>query len=230
MTIPVTFKLEWDDGFGARGWKLDNNASDPEVIASTAFSGESIRTSVLIHDILDHFVSGFGPSGHRNEAMALMQLSLRTGSYIRPDITQMIEEDILQGNVIGESLENFLPEVLLRNLPTVSTSNKEKMQILITKLGRDTVLKSLISRFHEIGMLGIPRAIKNWETLGLNYSLRPAMGLCLQSLLENAEHYVSENNVSSARGDFVVENITCSLQLSPPYDFCMVLPVSTAAE
>ena len=230
MTVPVTFKREWDDGFGAKGWKLDISAHDPEIIASTAFSGESIPTSVLIHDILDHLISGFGPSGHRDEAMALMQLHLRTGSYIRPDIEQMIEEDILHGRVIGETLESFLPNDLFEHLPAASTSNKEKMTALITKLGRDQVLASLLSQFHEIGTLGIPSAKESWENLGLNYSIRTAIGLCLQSLLENADKYVSEHKVSSAQGDFVVGNTACALRLSAPHDFCMTLPVLTSAE
>lgn len=230
MTVPVTFKREWDDGFGARGWKLDISAHDPEIIASTAFPGESIPTSVLIHDILDHLISGFGPSGHRNEAMALMQLHLRTGSYIRPDIEQMIEEDILQGTVIGETLKSFLPNDLLENLPAVGMSNKEKMTTLITKLGWDQVLTSLLNRFHELGTLGIPDAKESWANLGLKYSARTATGLCLQSLLENADKYVSEHEVSSARGDFVVGNTACALRLSAPHDFHMTMPVLTSAE
>ena len=230
MNVPVTFKRAWDDGFGARGWKLDISAHDPEIIASTAFSGESIPTSVLIHDILDHLVSGFGPSGHRNEAMALMQLHLRTGSYIRPDIEQMIKEDILQGTVIGETLESFLPYDLLEHLPAVSASNKEKMTTLISKLGRDQVLASLLNRFHELGTLGIPGAKESWGNLGLDYSTRTATGLCLQSLLENADKYVSEHEVGSARGDFVVGNTACALRLATPHDFHMTLPVLIPAE
>ena len=230
MRVPVTFMREWDDGFGATGWKLDISAHDPEIIACTAFPGERIITSVLIHDILDHFVSGFGPSGHRNEGMALMQLHLRTGSYIRPDIEQMIKEDIFIGNVIGESLENFLPNDLLEHLPAFNTSNKEKMITLITKLGSDHVLTSLLNRFQEIGTIGIPDAKENWEKLCLNYSKRTAIGLCLQSLLENADKYVSAHELSNTHGDFVVGNTTCTLQLSAPYIFCMTLPVLTLAE
>lgn len=231
MNVPVTYKRAWNDGFGATGWKLDINAHDPEIIASTAFSGESIPTSVLIHDILDHLVSGFGPSGHRNEAMALMQLHLRTGSYIRPDIEQMIEEDILQGTVIGETLESFLPYDLLEYLPAVNTSNKEKMITLVTKLGRDRVLASLLNRFHELGTLGIPGAKESWESHGLDYSARTATGICLQSLLENADKYVSEHEVDSARGDFVVGNTVCALRLAPmPQGSHMTLPVFGPAE
>jgi hypothetical protein len=44
----------WRDGFGARGWKVAGAVNDPEVIASTAETGERIPTSVFVHDILDH--------------------------------------------------------------------------------------------------------------------------------------------------------------------------------
>lgn len=219
MIVPVTFKREWDDGFGAKGWKLDIHMDDPEIIASTAFPGESIPTSVLIHDILDHFAAGFGPSGHRNEAMALMQLHLRTGSYVRPDIEQMIEEDILQGTVIGETIESFLPNDLLEHLPAVNTPNKDKMMALVAKLGRDQVVESLLNRFHELGMQGTPRAEKNWGSLRLNYSARAVTGLRLQSLLEKADKYVSDHDIAMAHGYFVVGNTACRLQLSVPHDF-----------
>ncbi len=59
LVIPVTYKREWQDGFGARGWKLDCALDDPNVIAATAETGCQINTSVLVHDILDHYISGF---------------------------------------------------------------------------------------------------------------------------------------------------------------------------
>ena len=35
VQVPVTYKKVWDDGFGARGWKVDATIGDPEIIAST---------------------------------------------------------------------------------------------------------------------------------------------------------------------------------------------------
>jgi hypothetical protein len=99
VQVPVTYKKVWDDGFGARGWKVNATIGDPEIIASTRETGQRINTSVFIHDILDHFLSGFGVSGHRSEAMALIQLSRRTGSDPRPDYEQLVREDILNGRV-----------------------------------------------------------------------------------------------------------------------------------
>ena len=101
VQVPVTYKKVWDDGFGARGWKVDATIGDPAIIASTRETGLRINTSVFIHDILDHFLSGFGVSGHRSEAMALIQLSKRTGSDPGSDYEQLGREDILNGIVNG---------------------------------------------------------------------------------------------------------------------------------
>lgn len=226
MIVPVTYKSEWDDGFGARGWKLNSGVQDPEIIASTSFPGTNIPTSVLIHDVLDHLVSGFGLSGHRNEAMALMQLHLRTGSDIRPDIEQMIEEDVLHGRVIGEPLDAFLPSDLLEHLPTTSACGKQRMAILATKLGLNAVRTRLRDHFLELGTLGITRAKENWKNMGLDYSMRAAIGLCLQSLLENGDKYVCEQDLASARGDFIIANTACDLCLYSPRDMHITLPVS----
>ena len=97
VCIPVTYKKSWDDEFGARGWKVDATIGDPQIIASTRETGQQINTSVFVHDILDHFLSGFGISGHISEAMALIQLSKRTKSSPRADYEQMVKEDIING-------------------------------------------------------------------------------------------------------------------------------------
>lgn len=117
VLIHATYKKIWDDEFGARGMENKCNYWDPEIIASTRETGQKIKTSVFVHDILDHFLSGFGVSGHRSEAMALMQLSKRTGFDPRPDYKQMVNEDIMNGRVNGESLVTFLPEELRSLLP-----------------------------------------------------------------------------------------------------------------
>ena len=104
------------------------------------------------------------------------------------------------------------------------------MTTLITKLGRDQVLASLLNRFHELGALGIPGAKESWENLGLDYSTRTATGLCLQSLLEDVDKYVSAHEVSQAHADFVVGNTACTVRLARPHDFHMTLPVSISAK
>ena len=110
ITISVVYRSLWQDGFAARGWKLAVAINDPLVIASTPYTGSHIPTSVFVHDILDHYLCGLPLSGHRNEAIALTQLGSRTDTDIGMDFQQMIDEDILSGQVNGETLDSFLPD------------------------------------------------------------------------------------------------------------------------
>lgn len=190
IVITLTYKQIWDDGYGARGWKLDSTLDDPEIIASTPYHGEKIATSVLIHDMLDHYLSGFGPSGHRNEAMALTQLGSRTNTDIEPDFAQMVDEDILQGNIIGEPLETFLPTTLSTILPDSLSTNADKMGFLAQKFGQKPLRLMLVERFYELGKLGIPSAIAHYRGYGLNYACCKATGIALQTLLEQIDQIV----------------------------------------
>jgi len=108
VSIPVSYRASWSDGFGARGWKLNANLDDPQIIAATSDASGAIPTSVLVHDMLDHLLCGFVPSGHRAEAMALEQLARRTGSDPTPDYRQMVREDLFAGQVVGEPMVRFI--------------------------------------------------------------------------------------------------------------------------
>lgn len=75
-------------------------------------------------------------SGHRIEAMALIQLSNRTGSSPEPDYKQFIEEDILNGRLNGESMQSFLPSSLIELLlENTNMTDKEIISFLKNKLG-----------------------------------------------------------------------------------------------
>jgi len=209
IVITLTYKQIWDDGYGARGWKLDSTLDDPEIIASTPYHGEKIATSVLIHDMLDHYLSGFGPSGHRNEAMALTQLGSRTDTDIGPDFAQMVDEDVLHGNIIGESLETFLPTTLITILPDSLLTNADKMEFLAQQIGQKSLRMILVERFYELGKLGIPIAIAHYRGHGLNYACRKATGIALQTLLEQIDQIVVERELLKSHAHFYVENTQC---------------------
>ena len=209
IVITLTYKQIWDDGYGARGWKLDSTLDDPEIIASTSYHGEKIATSVLIHDMLDHYLSGFGPSGHRNEAMALTQLGSRTDTDIGPDFAQMVDEDILQGNIIGEPLETFLPSTLSTILPDSLSTNADKMGFLAQKFGQKPLRLMLVERFYELGKLGIPSAIAHFRGHGLNYACRKATGIALQTLLEQIDQIVVERESLKSHAHFYIGNAQC---------------------
>lgn len=213
LIVPVTYCREWQDGFGARGWKLDVGIGDAHVVASTAYSGENIPTSVLIHDIVDHHLCGFRLSGHRDEAMALVQMRGRTGTDITPDYAQMVDEDILQGLVSGEPLESFLPEDLLGRLPAEGTA-RTRMQVLCRRIGTQALRQRLIEHFFALGETGCGRARAAWETMGLDYDRRGELALALQDLLVQADAWMLQQDTRNAHGHFVMTESECSLRMN----------------
>ncbi|HEC83675.1 MAG: hypothetical protein DRR08_00815 [Candidatus Parabeggiatoa sp. nov. 2] len=210
--IAATYQKTWNDGFGARGWKLDVSIGDPAIIASTRETGAKIPTSVLIHDMLDHLLSGFGISGHRSEAMALTQLSLRTGADIRPDYEQMVDEDIILGQVNGETLAEFLPPNLLNRLPETPQTDKQIITRLTEQLGINPLKECLVKRFYDLGEQGKTHALSSWKKTGLPEK-RTEMGLALQKVLYSGDNAVEEKTCESAKGIFSIANTVCRLEI-----------------
>lgn len=205
--LPVTYKKSWDDGFGARGWKLDATIEDPEIIASTRETGQQINTSVFVHDILDHFLSGFGVSGHRSEAMALIQLSKRTSSDPGPDYEQMVKEDILNGRVNGEQLITFLPKQLQTLLPSnIEMTNSETISFLKQKIGESKLCDLLVEHFFVLGKAGEEHAIASWIAIGLDSEKQTAIGIALQNLLEVIDSRVEEMVIEELKGFIKIDN------------------------
>jgi len=213
LIIPVTYRDEWQDGLGARGWKMDCAIGDPVLIAATGFCGEKVPTSVLIHDMLDHYVSGFGLSGHRNEAKATLQLGLRTGAEVASSYAQLAEDIIVSG-INGETLSQFLPPALCTLLPIDAANDRERITALVQRLGRAAVKDVLIEQLWDCGNLGHAEAITSWQRRGLDYARRSAIGLCLQQLLECAERHVDELSLTTAQGQFSIGNTTCAVTLT----------------
>jgi len=223
--IPVTYHDEWQDGFGARGWKLDASLLDSTVIASTAYTGEKVPTSVLIHDILDHLLCGFGFSGHRNEAMAVIQLASRTGADIEISFRPMVEE-VMHGRILGESIETFLPDTLKRHLPADTLSDEERMSYLARRLGKRRLKSLLLAHFQAIGEEGIGPAKAHWHWARLDYDRRTAIGLCLQELLVQADAMALTRRWQHARACFLVDNRECGLSIEAPETHELRLPVN----
>ena len=199
--VPVTYRRLWDDGFGARGWKVNATIGDPEIIASTRETGQRIATSVFVHDILDHFLSGFGVSGHRSEAMALIQLLKRTGSDPEPDYEQLIREDILRGRVNGESLSEFLPAELYSMIPDDSEmTDKDVIEYLLDRLGEKLLTRYLVNHFFALGVAGEAHAAESWQKLGMDTRKRTETGQALQTLLAMIDKAVEEHAVEELHG------------------------------
>lgn len=212
VEVFATYKKEWDDGFGARGWKLNVAINDPDIIASTRQTGERIKTSVFVHDILDHLLSGFGSSGHRSEAMALIQLARRTGADPAPDFRQMINEDLMIGRVNGETPGTFLPRDLLAILPSAeSLSDKAVMSSLSDIMGEDALVNSLVNHFFNLGYRGNAHAIRSWRKLGLAYENAANTGLAVQSLLEKADDGAESSGVERLDASIIISKKDCVL-------------------
>jgi hypothetical protein len=217
VRVPCLYRRTWQDGFGARGWKLAGTANDPEVIASTAATGERIPTSVFVHDILDHFLCGLGPSGHRNEAVALLQLAPRTGADPTPDFARMVDEDLLQGRVLGETFREFLPPELAKTAPAGIRDGKAIVERLQEQLGPEVLRERLIARFFELGRAGSSEARKHYASQGLDLGRRGPLGLALQRLLDRADTWVQETNLEGAAGEIWITRQHCGFQIRRPH-------------
>jgi hypothetical protein len=216
QSIPVSYRREWQDGFGARGWKLDVSIGEPSVIAATAEHGTRVPTSVLVHDILDHHLCGFGIGGHRNEAMALMQLASRTGADPRVDFRQIVDEDLMQGHCNGEPWFSFLPADLAAHLPASMRDGKAVIDTLRQVFGEDALRERLVEHFVAIGESVQQRVEARWRYMGLEYRRRGPMGLALQELLARVDALALERGWPHAHGQFMVDNHTCILVLDSP--------------
>jgi len=206
--MKVIYKKIWDDEYSSRGWKLEQAVGDPEIIAVTPYHPEKIATSVFVHDILDHSVSGFALSGHRAEAGALFQLGLRTGTDIDPDIEEMIELDILNGRVYGEPLDSFLPDEL--NYFEEIADPQNRMKNIRKKFGDEYVKMMLKAHYYAIGRGGHRDAQASWESAGLDYRRRREIGETLQGLFEKMDAYVSF--MEEAEAQITVGNDFCSAE------------------
>ncbi|MDT8388146.1 MAG: hypothetical protein RQ736_11580 [Thiogranum sp.] len=216
IAVPVTYQREWQDGFGARGWKLDVSINEPSVIAATAETGERIPTSVLVHDILDHHLCGFRIGGHRNEAMALLQLAARTGADPRVDFRQIIDEDIMHGHCNGESLRAFLPPDLAEQLPADLDDDRSLIQHLRSVIDETVLRERLVQHFVQIGESVQSQVEAHWRDLGLSYRRRSEMGKALQQLLARVDKQARDQHWEQAHGRFMVGDQECALVLETP--------------
>lgn len=217
VRVPVTYNAEWQDGYGARGWKLDVAIDDPEVIAATAETGRKLPTSVLVHDILDHHLCGLALGGHRNEAIALHQLGLRTGADPLPDLMQMVDEDLIHGVVVGEPMRTFLTDELRALLPPNLNEDRTVIEYLSVRMGRDALRQSLLRCLRDIGRDMADAAMVQYRRTGLDPARRGFLGLALQTLLVRIDTRAMSENWHEAHGVFAFSDRLCALEIDVPY-------------
>lgn len=216
--IACVYRRVWADGYGARGWKLRDAIDDPEIIASTPEPGNRIPTSVFVHDVLDHLLCGLGPSGHRNEAVALGQLANRTGMDPTPDFAQIVDEDLLQGSALGERLCDLLPKELVELLPASVRDGKAVIAYLEQRIERHALRARLIERLRELGQAGASEAQAQYQRHGLAYEKRAQLGLALQHLLSEADRFVLGHSLPAAQARLVIEPARCAFEILSPVE------------
>ncbi len=207
IVFALTFRSEWQDGYGAQGWKLDLARNDPAVVACTAYTGDKTPTSVLVHDILDHLVSGFPLSGYANEARATAMHGLRNGIEVRSSYEWMADE-LLNGDGREELLTQFLPPDIVAGIPQL-TRPDETIASLIAAYGRARIKSHIVERFFRVGLSGIPVAFANWQSQHLGFDRMHAIGLCLQALLVKAQDIIEKSAIEAANGRCLVGNTAC---------------------
>ena len=213
--VPVRYAAVWEDGLGARGWKLDLPGLGSDVIAATPFAGERIPTSVFVHDIVDHHLCGFALSGYRDEAGALMQLAQRTGSDPVADFRQIIDEDLLPGAFESDDWRELLPCSLVARVDAAADP-RAGMAALRTEWG-DGVLRALFSAgFVDVGWALAASARAAWESHGLDYARRPATALALQELFQWMDAKVQQAGLEQASGVFTIAPDVVAFEFSSP--------------
>jgi hypothetical protein len=159
-------------------------------------------------------LSSFDISGHRAEAMALIQLGKRTGSDIRRDYLQMVRDDLHYGWVNHESLASFLPQTLIANVPLDKHANgRELIQALQAQLGEEELDKRLVQHFMDLDESGKGHAQGSWRLLGLKPSRCREIGLALQHVLTEVDQSVENKGVEQMNATFIISNEQCALEI-----------------
>lgn len=229
VIVPALYAEQWDDGFGARGWKLDLPDLGADVIAATPYTGERIPTSVFVHDLVDHHLCGFRLSGYLDEAGALVQLAQRTGSDPVADFQQIVDEDLLPGLVSGLDWSDLLPAPLAAQIDP-SADPKASLQDLRRKLG-DGLLRALFTAgFVHEGWLRRDTAQATWTAHGLDYAARARIALALQELFEWMDAQVQACVWPRARGDFSIGNHAVEFHFTEPARQGRVVAVALPSE
>lgn len=226
VVVPALYAEQWEDGFGARGWKLDVPGLGEDVIAATPYTGQRIPTSVFVHDLVDHHLCGFRLSGYLDEAGALVQLAERTGSDPVGDFQQIIDEDLLSGLVAGSDWKVLLPAPLAAQIDP-SADPKVTLQDLRRKLG-DGLLRALFTAgFVHEGWLRREAARTAWTAHGLDYAARARIALALQELFEWMDAQVQSHAWPRARGAFSIGNHAVEFLFTEPVRQGRVVAVGT---
>jgi hypothetical protein len=216
VSLDCVYRVDWPDGYGARGWKLRAALGDPEIIAATAETGERIPTSVFVHDVLDHALCGLKPSGPYDEAIALGQLASRTGADPTPDFEQIVDEDLLSGTSIDAAWLEWLPSDLQGCVADGLRDPKAMVAALQQHIGRADLRRRLIEQLGTLSLAGAAAARAHFERFGLSYEKRSQIGMALQGLLQQADEFVLDRECVEADAKVRFSPTACRFELIAP--------------
>lgn len=197
-------------------WRLD--PAGEEVRAGNPDYCAAARDHVhgLVHEVIDHWIPGFGPQSHRAEAKALLQYAARTGADPLPALQRMVEVDLLEGRCEGEGLDDFLPCELRQYLPAGDLTDGERMRVLRGELGDGLVRTRLTTRLVDLGWEGMAPARATWIGRGLDFRRRRGVADALQRLQDWMEDTVRREGLVHARGELAVASDMVRFRFEAP--------------
>ena len=189
----------------------DSGGGFPTFPSSTAI-GPASPTSVPIHDVLDHWVCGFGWRTYSDEAKATVMHGLRNGIDVRKSF-ELLAEDLIADQNPLEPIELFN---LYRGLLLGGALNpsREAFNRVICQMGHEKAIASTSMSLHRIGLEGIHEAQRQWQKLGLNLSLMGHIGLALQELLKEAESIIVANKHDFIDATLGIQISNCTIEVA----------------
>jgi hypothetical protein len=147
--------------------------------------------------------------------VALPQSAACTGADPAPDFARLVNEDLVQGRVVGESFHCF-PLELAAMRPAAIRDPVDIVAWLRVQLGSEVLRERLIARFFELGRADNPKARERYASHGLDLGHRGHLGLALQRLLEQGDRWVQETSLEAAAGEICMAHRRRDFEILDP--------------
>jgi|GEM_PF-6001996 len=204
ITVGATFAPTGGGRDAARAWRLDAGAFGHAPATPPPCAGAGDGGPELVHELLDHWVPGFGLAGVRAEAKALIQFAGRTGADPGPALQALVDGALLRGHCPGEALTRLLPCDLHHHLPRHALPDEEAMRLLRRELGDGLVRNRLLAELVEVGWAGLAPARATWIGRGLDYGRRQRLAEALERVLAWMGHVARQEGWADAHGELAV--------------------------
>jgi hypothetical protein len=170
----------------------------------------------LIHELLDHWIPGFGLAGAGAEAKALVQFAARTGADPIPALQALVDRLLLAGQPAGDPLADLLPGDLLTRLSRAELADAAFLQRLRAELGDGLLRARLTARLLDLGWGGMGPARATWFGRGLDFRRRQALARSLERVLAWMEDSVQRAEPATFHGELAVASDMVRFRFDPP--------------